>query len=156
MADNSIAKPPIAALVLALWILAPSGQAQKANISADAATELTQQPTRETFVRTELYFGTEPRGIAPVSDAEWRDFLDFVITKRFPEGLTVITADGQFQDDWGNVIKEKTMVLILLYPLREWKKRNESIEFIRDSYKKAFKQQSVLRVHSGTLMKVSF
>jgi Protein of unknown function (DUF3574) len=157
MAHHSISKQAIAALVLAMWILAPSGQAQKADIAADAAsTPLTLQPTRDTFVRTELYFGTARRGIAPVSDAEWRDFLDFVITKRFPEGLTVITADGQFQDDSGNVIKEKTIVLILLYPLKEWKKRNESIEFIRDTYKKAFKQQSVLRVDFGTLVKVSF
>ena len=103
-----------------MWILAPSVQAQSAIISVDVGeTPLTPKSLRETFVRTELYFGTARTNIAPVSDAEWRDFLDCVITQRFPEGLTVIKADGQFQDDSGNVIREKTFVLILLYPLKE-------------------------------------
>ena len=113
MTHNSISKRVIAALVLAIWICPPSVKAQSAN------TPLAAPSIRETFLRTELYFGTARRDIAPVSDAEWRDFLDFVITKRFPEGLTVITADGQFQDDTGQVTKEKTFVLILLYPLKE-------------------------------------
>jgi hypothetical protein len=147
----------IAALVLGMWIFAPSVHAQSADIPVDAVeTPRTEQSIRETFIRTELYFGTARRSIAPVSDAEWRDFLDLVITKRFPEGLTVIMADGQFQDDCGIVKKEKTFVLILLYPLKDWRKRNESIEFIREAYKKAFQQQSVLRVDSGLPVKVSF
>ena len=157
MTHNFISKQVIAAFVLAMWILAPSAHAQIAGIRADdIEAPLTAPSIRETFVRTELYFGTARQDIAPVSDAEWGYFLDFVITKRFPEGLTIITADGQFQDDSGNVIKEKTFVLILLYPLKEWEKRNESIEFIRDAYKKAFKQQSVLRVDFPLPVKVSF
>ena len=157
MTHNFISKQVIAAFVLTMWILAPSAHAQIAEIRADdIEAPLTAPSIRETFVRTELYFGTARQDIAPVSDAEWGYFLDFVITKRFPEGLTIITADGQFQDDSGNVIKEKTFVLILLYPLKEWEKRNESIEFIRDAYKKAFKQQSVLRVDFPLPVKVSF
>jgi uncharacterized protein DUF3574 len=157
LTHNFISKQVIAAFVLTMWILAPSAHAQIAEIRADdIEAPLTAPSIRETFVRTELYFGTARQDIAPVSDAEWGYFLDFVITKRFPEGLTIITADGQFQDDSGNVIKEKTFVLILLYPLKEWEKRNESIEFIRDAYKKAFKQQSVLRVDFPLPVKVSF
>jgi hypothetical protein len=71
------------------------------------------------FVRTELYFGTARQDLSPVTDDEWREFLDFVITRKFPEGLTILTADGQFQDDAGNVKKEKSFVLVLVYPLRE-------------------------------------
>jgi len=157
LTHNFISKQVIAAFVLAMWILAPSAHAQIAGIRADdIEAPLTAPSIRETFVRTELYFGTARQNIAPISDAEWRYFLDFVITKRFPEGLTIITAEGQFQDDSGNVIKEKTFVLILLYRLRDREKRNESIEFIRDAYKKAFKQQSVLRVDFGLPVKVSF
>jgi hypothetical protein len=156
MTQHSISKQVIAALVFAIWILAPSVQAQTAGSPVDAVeTPRTGQSVRETFLRTELYFGTARRNMDPVSDAEWRHFLEFVITKRFPEGLTVITADGQYQDDFGNVNKEKTFLLILLYPLKDWKKRSESIEFIRNAYKSAFQQQSVLRVDSGPL-KVAF
>ena len=106
MTHNFISKQVIAAFVLTMWILAPSAHAQIAEIRADdIEAPLTAPSIRETFVRTELYFGTARQDIAPVSDAEWGYFLDFVITKRFPEGLTIITADGQFQDDSGNVIK---------------------------------------------------
>jgi hypothetical protein len=147
---NSISKQIIAALVLLIWIGAPYVKAQSADRSPGVASN------REVFLRTELYFGTARRDIDPVSDGEWRDFLEFVITKRFPEGLTVIAAEGQYRDDSGIVNKEKTYVLILLYPLKDWKRRNESIEFIREAYKKAFKQQSVLRVDFGLPVKVSF
>jgi hypothetical protein len=147
---NSISKKIIAALVLSIWIGGPYVRAQSADRSPGVASNT------EAFLRTELYFGTARRDIAPVSDPEWRDFLEFVITKRFPEGLTVIAAEGQYRDDSGNVNKEKTFVLILLYPLKDWKRRNESIEFIREAYKKAFKQQSVLRVDFGLPVKVSF
>jgi len=54
------------------------------------------------------------------------------------------------------VVKEKTFVLIFFYLLKDWEKRNESIEFIRDVYKKAFKQQFVFRVDFGLPVKVSF
>src|SRR5262245_51763124 len=100
----------IAALVLSVWLGAPYVKAQSIERSPGVVS------TQEVFLRTELYFGTARRGIDPVSDVEWRDFLEFVITKRFPEGLTVIAAEGQYRDDAGNVNKEKTFVLILLYP----------------------------------------
>jgi Protein of unknown function (DUF3574) len=152
---NSNLKQVLAALVLA-WILAPSLQAQNPDPTVNGEASISGQSLRETFVRTELYFGTARLDYASVSEAEWRGFLDSVITKRFPEGLTVIRADGQVQDDSGNVNKEKAFLLILLYPLRDWKEANESIEFIRNAYKKKFKQQSVLRVDFGPPVKVSF
>jgi len=149
-------KQVLAALMLATWIFAPSLQAQNSDPTLNREASVPEQSIRETFVRTELYFGTARDNYDSVSDAEWRGFLDSVITKRFPEGLTVIRADGQFQDDSGNVNKEKAFLLILLYPFRDWKEANESIEFIRNAYKKTFKQQSVLRVDFGPPVKVSF
>jgi hypothetical protein len=110
----------------------------------------------EAFVRTELFFGTAREDLPPVSDEEWHQFLDSVITPRFPEGLTVYTAEGQFQDESGSVIKEKSFVLLLLYPLEEWKKRSAAIEFIREAYKDAYQQQSVLRVDDPFAVRVSF
>src|SRR5262245_53088135 len=38
------------------------------------------------FARTELYFGTA-RPDGAVSEAEFREFLDRVVTPRFPDGL---------------------------------------------------------------------
>ena len=48
------------------------------------------------FVRTELFFGTaKPDGA--VTEEEFGPVLDTVVTPLFPDGLTVIKADGQFK-----------------------------------------------------------
>lgn len=157
MIRKSASKQVLAAVVLMTWVLAPIAHAQSESVLADSiAPPFTEQSIRESFVRTELYFGTEREHLSPVTDDDWRSFLDLVVTRKFPEGLTVLTAYGQFQDDAGNVNREKSFVLILLYPSREWKKRSESIEFIRKAYKDAFQQRSVLRVDFRPPVKVSF
>ena len=47
-------------------------------------------------VRTTLYFGTaRPKG--SVSELEWQMFLRDEVTARFPEGLTVWDAEGQWR-----------------------------------------------------------
>jgi hypothetical protein len=61
------------------------------------------------FVRTELYFGTaKPAGA--VTEAEFKKFLDDVVTPLFPDGLTVIKGDGQFKGEDGVTIKEESFV----------------------------------------------
>ena len=67
------------------------------------------------FARTELFFGTEKSEGLPVSDDDFRGFLDSQITPRFPDGLTVVKGDGQFTDSEGEIIKEASFILILLY-----------------------------------------
>jgi hypothetical protein len=94
--------------------------------------------------RTELYFGlARPGGI--VTEEEFQAFLDAVITPRFPDGLTVLSAKGQFREATSATpSKEDAKILILLYPFSRW--TNRAVEEIRQSYKARFGQQSVLRV----------
>lgn len=99
------------------------------------------------FVRTELFFGRSKPDGSTVTDAEFRRFLNREITPRFPEGLTVLTGRGQFRDDSGVILREDSVLLILLYPAGE-KFRHRKIEKIREEYKSAFQQQSVLRADS--------
>jgi hypothetical protein len=107
------------------------------------------------FARTELYFGTaRPDGI--VSEAEFREFLDRVVTPRFPDGLTLIEADGQFRGEDGVLIKERSFVLILLYPYETFDKATKRVEVIRALYKNQFDQESVLRVDDPFIVWVSF
>ena len=97
----------------------------------------------ELFARTELFFGlSRPGGI--VFPEEFQRFVDNEVTPRFPDGLTVIDAKGQFRGTSGLPEKEDAKVLILLYPFA--KKSSQAIEEIRTAYKTAFEQQSVLRV----------
>jgi hypothetical protein len=141
----------VSRLVLALVLAVPTMLMPGAALQGEDSRFLS-----EPFVRTELFFGTARETLPPVSDAEWNLFLESTITPRFPEGLTVYAAEGQFHDESGHVIKEKTFVLLLLYPLGDRKGKTEAIEFIRDAYKDAFDQKSVLRVDDPHAMQLSF
>ena len=99
---------------------------------------------------------------APPSRTVWSarrsssSFVDAEVTPRFPDGLTVVKADGQFRGEDNNIIKEKSFVLILLYPFESYSKSSQRIQRIRDLYKEQFKQQSVLRVDDPYTVWVSF
>ena len=108
------------------------------------------------FARTELFFGTEKPEGPPVSDDDFRGFLDSQITPRFPDGLTVVKGDGQFKDSEGDIIKEASFILILLYPIESVKDSNRRIERIRRCYLRQFDQESVLRVDDPFASWVSF
>jgi hypothetical protein len=133
---------------------APNSSAQPA---AQSGVDEQRKPAAEMFLRTELFFGTEKPDGSEISKDEFRKFLKEEITRRFPDGLTVLTGTGQFRDlETDKVIREKSMVLILLYPLGAWNESNEKIEQIRKVYKERFKQQSVLRVDHPQPVLVSF
>lgn len=106
------------------------------------------------FARTELFFGTaKPDGV--VTDEEFFAFVDEVVTPRFPDGLTFYKAEGQFRD--GEVIiKEDSFVLILLYPVEDFRQASRRINAIREAYKAQFQQQSVLRADDPFAVRVSF
>jgi hypothetical protein len=107
------------------------------------------------FVRTELFFGTaKPGGF--VTDEEFKLFLDEVVTPLFPDGLTVVKADGQFKGADGLTIKEDSYVLILLYSLDSHKASSKSIDAIREAYMGLHQQESVLRVDDPFVVWVSF
>lgn len=68
-----------------------SATADAPQASVDASNE---QLVGETWRRTELYFGTgKPDGSA-VTSQEFEDFVDEIVTPRFPDGLTLLTGDA--------------------------------------------------------------
>jgi uncharacterized protein DUF3574 len=108
------------------------------------------------FIRTELYFGRNKPDGAEVSRKDFDEFLTGFVTERFPDGLTVLTGRGQFLDSDGEVERERSVVLILLYPVSARNEKSVKIDEIRDEYKKRFLQQSVLRVDDPLPVWVSF
>lgn len=92
-----------------------------------------------------LYFGTA-RPDGAVSGAEWEAFLREVVTPRFPQGLTVWRAQGQWLEDSGRIVREDTYVLTLVHPDDPATRR--SIVEIVEAYKARFRQEAVLRVTS--------
>jgi hypothetical protein len=97
------------------------------------------------LARTELYFGRGKPDGSTVTDDEFRTFLDDIITPRFPNGLTVLSGAGQYRGSSGMIQRERSMYVILLYPAGE-KSSSARIDEIRDSYRKTFAQESVLRI----------
>ena len=71
-------------------------------------------PAGTAHVRTTLCFGlTRPSG--RVSEDEWRTFLRQHVTPRFPDGLTVWEAQGQWRRSDGRVARERSKVLLLVH-----------------------------------------
>lgn len=98
----------------------------------------------DSFTEYRLFFGRNNHDREVVSDAAWRDFLASEITPRFPDGLTVMDAAGQWRDSAGTLIRERSkMVLILALPGPDG---SERIDAIISAYKDRFDQESVLRV----------
>lgn len=98
-----------------------------------------------------LYFGTaRPHGVVGVE--EWETFAREVITPRFPQGLTVWKAQGQWQGESGVVVREDSYVLILIHP--DTPEAERAIVEIIEMYKSRFEQESVMRVESA--VRVSF
>ncbi|AFY93256.1 DUF3574 domain-containing protein [Chamaesiphon minutus] len=100
-------------------------------------------PAGKSVARTELFFGLRKPNGTEVNSTEFQRFLDREVTPRFPDGFTLLTGNGQFKNARGAVIKERSNLLILLYPVGT--NSNQQIEQIRTAYTTAFQQQSVLR-----------
>lgn len=141
--------------LLAALLWSPAIQAQQPAAQNNSGRQ--EQTAAEQFLRTELFFGASKPDGSEISRQEFRRFLKDEVTLRFPDGLTVLTGTGQFRDlENDKIIREKSMVLILLYPLSSLKECSEKIEQIRKAYKVRFKQQSVLRVDDPRPISVSF
>jgi hypothetical protein len=108
------------------------------------------------FFRTELYFGSNKPDGSAVTPEEFQRFVDNEITPRFPDGLTLLTGLGQFRGSSGVIQKERSMLLILLYPVDTARRSGEKIEQIRTAYERAFQQESVLRADEPLPECVSF
>jgi Protein of unknown function (DUF3574) len=92
-------------------------------------------------VRTTLYFGlARPKG--SVSELEWQVFLRDEVTSRFPAGLTVWEAEGQWKTPAGSIDREQSKVLLLVHA--DTAAARQSVQSVIEAYRKAFDQESVL------------
>jgi len=69
-------------------------------------------------------------------------FLRDEVTTRFPDGLTVWEAEGQWRSPGGSLDHEQSKVLLLVHP--DTPVARQSVQAVIDAYRKAFDQQSVL------------
>ena len=95
------------------------------------------------MVRDVIYFGRNKPAGGEVSDVEWEAFLAQAVTSRFPAGLTVVHATGQWQGASGAIERERAEVVTLLHAGEADQRR--AIGEIAGEYKIRFGQEAVLR-----------
>lgn len=91
------------------------------------------------WIRTELYFGR-------VDEESWKTFLESEITPRFPSGLTLLDANGQWRGRDGIVHHVPTRILVILHP--DDPATDRALEEIRLGFVHRFHHESVLRSDS--------
>ena len=115
--------------------LQPPVEAQGFTLVMDCGASSTPQ------LRTTLYFGlARPKGA--VSELEWQLFLRDEVTTRFPAGLTVWEAEGQWRTPAGSIDHEQSKVLLLVHP--DTTVARQSVLAVIEAYRQTFEQQSVL------------
>lgn len=119
------------------------------NVLRTEAATLTPQ-----LVQEDLFFGRNIPGGGEVSSEQFQAFINNVITPRFPAGLTVFDASGQFLSSTGNLVRERSKNVTLF--VEDNLKTQISINDIATNYIQAFNQESVLRVINKDDLKVSF
>jgi hypothetical protein len=150
------------AMTISVLIATPADVTAQATVQAQDRTVLRRPIPRGAlagslnFARTELFFGTAKADGTVVTDEEFFAFIDARVTPRFPDGLTLLKGDGQFRGDNEEIIKEDSFVLILLYPVEDFRQASRRINTIRRLYLEQFQQESVLRVDDPFAVRVSF
>jgi hypothetical protein len=81
-----------------------------------------------------------------VTDSAWGEFLRDVVTPRFPAGITVWRAEGQWRGASNAVVREPSFVLEVVHerlPATE-----TALDQIIAEYKRRFHQEAVMRLTS--------
>jgi hypothetical protein len=99
-----------------------------------------QNPGRQ----VELLFGRDIGDRLGVSDDDFHQFLDSELTPRFPNGLTVLDAAGQWRSPSGQAVREPSKLVILALPGAAG--GEDKIDAVRVAYKTRFAQEAVLVV----------
>jgi hypothetical protein len=90
----------------------------------------------------ELMFGRDIGRRVGVSEAAWTRFVAREMTPRFPDGLTITDAIGQWRDrDSGRIVREPSKHVEIVLPGNA--DDDTRLDAIVDAYKRAFHQQSV-------------
>jgi hypothetical protein len=139
--------PPTTRRAIALAALAVGTLAVPVGLAvADSGDHTSEAPAAcevgDPFVRTELFFGLSRPG-GRITERQFDRFVDAHVTPRFPDGLTVLSGEGQFRLADGEIIEERSKVLVLLHGGDDVE--SKEIEEIRAAYVDEFDQQSVLR-----------
>jgi hypothetical protein len=97
----------------------------------------------------DLYFGLSVSGRAEVTDKEWREFRDEVITAALPDGYTVLDGQGAWLNPRSHAtIFESTKILNVALP--DEPESQSVVNRIRGAWERRFHQYVVgMTVRTG-------
>jgi hypothetical protein len=143
-------KPHTALVICAFVLLSPAARPAGADPKDPATAALkgdAARPEAAHWVRSELYFGAGPVDVPDggLAEIRWRGFLDKEVTPRFPDGLTVFDAYGQWRDRGRDAPSRLwTKVLVILH--EDTPENRAAIDAIRLAWKASTHDKSVLLV----------
>lgn len=103
-----------------------------------------QPSISEPVLADRLFCGLSIPGGGEVSEAEWRAFVAEEVTPRFPDGLTLWRAEGQWRGADGVIAREPVLIIEIVH--EHDLRIDRKIVEIGEAFKKRFRQESVLRV----------
>jgi len=90
----------------------------------------------------ELMFGRKIGARIGIGEGAWSRFVDREIMPRFPDGLTVFNAAGQWRDKRsGKIMREPSKIVQIVLPGEP--EDLARLDEIAQAYKRRFRQQSV-------------
>ncbi|CAD5266781.1 conserved exported hypothetical protein [Bosea sp. 62] len=99
-------------------------------------------PGQQAMLSAELLFGRKIGDRIGVSETDFRRFIDEEMTPRFPDGLTILDASGQYRDrERGGLIREPSKLVLIVLP--DDAGNRDKLTAITEAYKHRFDQQSV-------------
>jgi hypothetical protein len=126
----------IAALIFLLLI------ATETTLLAQTALPACPAPQQAKQV-AELLFGRNAGGRLSVSEAAWARFVARALTPRFPDGLTISDASGQWRDPGsGTIMREPVKRVEIVLPGTA--DDQARLDAVVSAYKREFHQRSVV------------
>ena len=113
---------------------------------------MTDEKGGPVWVQTMIYFGRDIPGGGVVSDEQFNNFLQDVVTKEFPMGLTAFNAYGQMKKEDGTIEKQKTEVVLLVH--EKTGANSEAVKRVIENYRSSFGTPQVM--HSTSTIDVEF
>jgi uncharacterized protein DUF3574 len=90
----------------------------------------------------QLFFGRGIPGRSDLTNQEWAEFAEQVVTPHLPDGFTAFDADGQWMNPTTHrIAKERSKVILVALP--ETPAGTAAIAAIKEAYRMKFHQQSV-------------
>jgi Protein of unknown function (DUF3574) len=112
------------------------------SLGGSASAQLACSAPHKAQQVVDLLFGRKIGDRVAVTEGQWARFVDREITPRFPDGLTVFNAYGQWRDTERNrIVREPSKVVTIVLPGKP--EDGDRLTEIIEAYKKRFKQQSV-------------